>query len=101
MRPAAERRRVRRTYQCARFKYRASVKESDAVEILWGILMGIVGAGLLVCAAMRSEFVVYRLLVARSRLLWRDRVHLFHQVAGGILLVLGVLWASGLIWRGQ
>lgn len=70
------------------------------MEILWGILMAIVGAFLLVGATMRSEFVVYRLLVARSRLLWRDRVHLFHQVVGGILLVIGVLWASGLIWRG-
>jgi uncharacterized membrane protein len=62
--------------------------------------MAIVGAFLLVCATRRSELVVYRLLVSRSRLLWRDRVHLFHQVVGGILLVLGVLWAFRLIWRG-
>ncbi|MFC1629463.1 hypothetical protein ACFL3H_10200 [Gemmatimonadota bacterium] len=70
------------------------------MEVLWGILMSTVGAFLLVCATIRSDFVVYRLLVARSRLLWRDRVYLFHQVVGGILLVLGALWASGLIWSG-
>jgi hypothetical protein len=77
------------------------VKESDTVEVLWGILMATVGAFLFMCATMRSDIVVYRLLVARSRLLWRDRVYLFHQVVGGILLVLGVLWASGLIWSGS
>jgi len=69
------------------------------VEILWGTLMAIVGASLAVCATVRSELVAYRLLVARSRLLWRDRVHVFHQVVGGILTVLGGLWASGVIWR--
>ena len=94
---------VRRTWQCARFKYPACVKERDAVEVLWGILMAIAGTFLIVCAIMRSEFVVYRLLVARSRLLWSDHVHQFHQVVGGLLLVLGVLWASGgdLAWIGD
>jgi hypothetical protein len=77
------------------------VKESDTVEVLWGILMATAGAFLFMLAAMRSDVAVYRLLVARSRLLWRDRVYLLHQVVGGILLVLGVLWASGLIWSGS
>ena len=70
------------------------------MELLWGILMALVGSFLLVSATLRNDFVVYRLLVARSRLLWRDRVHLFHQVVGAILVVLGLLWASGVIWRG-
>ena len=70
------------------------------MELLWGILMALVGSFLLVSATLRTDFVVYRLLVARSRLLWRDRVHLFHQVVGAILIVLGLLWASGVIWRG-
>ena len=70
------------------------------MELLWGILMALVGSFLLVSATLRNDFVVYRLLVARSRLLWHDRVHLFHQVVGAILVVLGLLWASGVIWRG-
>jgi hypothetical protein len=68
------------------------------MELLWGISMALVGLFLLVSARLRTDFIVYRLLVARSRLLWRDRVHLFHQVVGVILVVLGLLWASGVIW---
>ena len=41
----------------------------------------------------RSDFVVYRLLVARSQMLWRDRVHGFYQVAGAMIAVVGVLFA--------
>ena len=74
-----------------------SIKASDMVNF-WGILMVAVGVFFLVCATMRSDFVVYQLIVARTRLSWGDSVYLFHQVVGGILLVLGVLWASGLIW---
>jgi len=70
------------------------------MHILFGILMALIGLFLVAGATLRSDFVIYRLLVARSRLLWRDRVHLFHQVIGAILVVLGLLWASGVIWRG-
>ena len=38
-------------------------------------------------------FLVYRLLAARSRLLWGDRVHGFYQVAGGLMIIAGVLIA--------
>ena len=41
----------------------------------------------------RSDFVVYRLLVARSQMLWRDRVHRFYQVTGAMIAVVGVLFA--------
>ncbi|PIX48185.1 MAG: hypothetical protein CO096_05285 [Armatimonadetes bacterium CG_4_9_14_3_um_filter_66_14] len=70
------------------------------MEHPWGILMALVGSFLLVSATLRTDFVVYRLLVARSRLLWRDRVHPFHQAVGAILVVLGLLRAFGVIWRG-
>ena len=36
---------------------------------------------------------LYRLLAARSRLLWGDRVHGFYQVAGGLMIIAGVLIA--------
>jgi len=71
------------------------------VEILWGILMALVGVFLLVSATLRSDFVVYRLLAARSRLLWGERVHRFYQVVGATLVVLGLLWASGIIWAAK
>lgn len=68
------------------------------MHILYGTFMALIGIFMLVSASLRSNFVVYRLLVARSRLLWRDQVHRFHQVAGAILVVLGILWACGMIW---
>ena len=69
------------------------------MHILYGILMALIGLFLVVSATLQSDFIIYRLLVARSRLLWRDRVHLFHQVVGAILVVLGLLWACRVIWR--
>ena len=69
------------------------------MHILFGSLMALIGLFLAVSATLRSDLVIYRLLVARSRILWRDRVHLFHQVVGAILVVVGLLWACGVIWR--
>ena len=68
------------------------------MNMLWGVLMAIIGLFMLVCGTVKSDFVVYRLLVARSRLLWGDAVHRFFQVSGVIVAVLGILWASGVIW---
>lgn len=63
--------------------------------IVWGLVIAVIGAVFIVWARTRSEFVVYRLLVARSRLLWGDgdRVHGFYQVVGGIMIVFGAIVA--------
>ena len=68
------------------------------MNILWGTLMAIIGLLMLFCGTVKSEFVVYRLLVARSRILWGDAVHRFYQISGLVVMVLGILWASGVIW---
>jgi hypothetical protein len=68
------------------------------MNMLWGGLMAIIGLFMLVCGTVKSDFVVYRLLVARSRILWGDAVHRFYQVSGLIVAVLGILWALGVIW---
>lgn len=62
--------------------------------------MAAAGLFMLACGTMRSEFIIYRLMVARSRILWGkgDAVHRFYQVSGLIIMVLGVLWAAGTIW---
>ena len=67
----------------------------------WGTLMIAAGLFMLVCGTLKSEFIIYRLMVARSRILWGegDAVHRFYQASGLIVTVLGVLWASGIIWR--
>jgi hypothetical protein len=70
------------------------------MNILWGSLTATIGLLMLVAGTAKSEFILYRLMVARSRLLWGegDAVHRFYQVSGLIVLALGVLWATGLIW---
>jgi hypothetical protein len=68
------------------------------MHVLFGILMAIVGGLFAYWGASKSEFVVYRLLSARSRLLWGDQVHRFYIVVGGALAVIGLLWALGVIW---
>ncbi|NWK57638.1 hypothetical protein HW115_18620 [Verrucomicrobiaceae bacterium N1E253] len=68
------------------------------MHILFGILMALIGLFFAASATLRSDFIIYKLLVARSQILWRDRVYLFHQVVGVILIVLGLLWACEVIW---
>ena len=67
------------------------------MHILWGILIIAAGLFMLVCGRVKSEFIIYRLLVARSRILWGENVHLFYQVAGAAVIVVGVLVALGYI----
>jgi hypothetical protein len=49
------------------------------------------GALLVIAALTRTDFVAYRLLVGRSRILWKDRVHDFHVVSGVLCIVAGIL----------
>ena len=71
------------------------------MNVILGSLMAAVGLFMLVSGTIKSEFVVYKLLVARSRILWGegDAVHRFYQVSGLIIVVLGALWATGTIWN--
>ena len=68
------------------------------MHVLWGTLMAAAGLFMLVGGTAKSDFVVYRLLVARSRILWGEAVHRFFQVSGAVVMVLGILWAMGVIW---
>ena len=57
--------------------------------IIWGLIIAAIGALFIAWGSTRSDFVVYRLLAARSRILWGDRVHGFYQVSGAIMIVVG------------
>jgi len=63
----------------------------------WGILIVVAGLFLLICGSLKSEFIIYRLLVARSKMLWGENVHRFHQIAGAMVIIFGVLVAVGYI----
>jgi len=67
------------------------------MHILWGILIVIAGLFLLICGRIKSDFIIYRLFVYRSKILWGDNVHRFHQVSGVIVIVVGILVAVGYI----
>jgi len=67
------------------------------MSILWGCLIAVVGLFLFISATTKSELIVYRLLVARSKILWGERVHGFYQVAGLLVVAFGVLFAAGVI----
>jgi len=59
---------------------------------VYGFIMVFIGIFFVVSAFMETEFIVYRILTARSKLLWKDNVHHFYKVVGIILVVLGFLF---------
>ena len=42
------------------------------MHILWGCLIAGAGLFMLVCGLTRSEFLIYRLMAARSKMLWGE-----------------------------
>lgn len=60
---------------------------------IWGVAIAAIGVRYVVWGRQRSESGVYRLLVARARILWGERVHGFFQVAGAMMIVVGVVLA--------
>ncbi|HJN17309.1 MAG TPA: hypothetical protein QGH10_17520 [Armatimonadota bacterium] len=65
------------------------------MHVLWGTLMVAAGLFMAVCGCLKSDFVVYRLMVARSKMLWGENVHGFYQVVGAIVVVFGIVVALG------
>jgi len=67
------------------------------MHLLWGILIVAVGLFLLICGRLKSELFIYRLIVARSKILWGENTYRFHQISGAIIIVVGILVALGYI----
>jgi len=67
------------------------------MNILWGCLIAAVGLFLFISGTMKSQFVLYRILVARSKILWGERVHGFYQFAGILVVTFGILFAVDVI----
>lgn len=55
------------------------------------------GLFMVVCASLKSQFIIYRLMVARSKILWGENVHRFHQISGTVVIIFGALVALGYI----
>lgn len=67
------------------------------MNYLWGSLMALIGLFLLVSALKKSEFIIYKLFVARAKFLWGDNVHSFFVVVGVILIGLSAFFFFG-VW---
>lgn len=65
---------------------------------LWSGLVIVAGLFLLISGTVKSDFVIYRFLVARSKILWGEKVYRFHQISGGLVIIFGLLMALG--WLG-
>lgn len=74
-----------------------SEKGRRKMNLLWGVLLILAGLFMLISGILKSNFIVYRLLVARSRILWGDNVHRFYQISGLAVIVFGFLVIIGLI----
>ena len=61
--------------------------------------MAFVGLFMLICGTMKSEFVVYRMLVGKSKSLWGENVHRCYQCAGFAVFIVGALVALKIIGR--
>ena len=64
-------------------------------SVFWGILMMVIGMWMFISALVKSEFALYRLLAARSRILWGEHVHRFHMVSGILIIIVGGMLALG------
>ena len=65
------------------------------MNMLYGCLIAAIGLFMLVCGLSKSEFIIYRIMAARSKILWGEHVHRFYQVVGVLVMVFGTLLALG------
>ena len=56
------------------------------MNYLWGSLVFLIGLFMFISALKKSEFIIYKLLVARSKVLWGENVHSFYTIVGVFLM---------------
>ena len=59
--------------------------------MIWGFAMVVVGSLMFLGARTQSNFIAYRLIAARARILWGNRADAFLQVSGILVVLAGVL----------
>jgi len=65
------------------------------MNIFWGIIMIVIGALLSISGFLKSESIIYRILAAKSKILWGDNIHTFYAVIGILIAIMGLLLAIG------
>jgi hypothetical protein len=46
---------------------------------------------------MKSEFIIYKLLVARAKILWGKNANNFLMISGILIIIFGILMIIGII----
>lgn len=64
---------------------------------IWGSAFIAIGLFMLISGLLKRDFIIYRLMAARSKILWGENVHRFYQVVGAILIVVGTLVSLGFL----
>jgi len=67
------------------------------MRAVYGTMLVALGLFMTICGHTKSEFIIYRLLAARSRILWGPKVHGFYQVSGILVILFGLLIALGYV----
>ena len=60
----------------------------------WGFLISFIGLLMLIGGLTKTNFIIYRILAAKSKILWGKNVHYFYQVSGLLVMIFGVLVAT-------
>ena len=69
------------------------------MDILYGSLMIVIGMFMLICATRKSETFIYRMLIARSKMMWGNHVRRFYQISGILIIVWAILYMLGIFER--
>lgn len=67
------------------------------MNYVYGFITIFIGLFFTISAFTKSEFIAYRVLTARSKLLWKDKVHHFYKVVGVILVIVGLLFVFNVV----
>ena len=65
--------------------------------VYFGIIMILIGLFFCISVFRKSEFIIYQVLVSKSRKMWGENVHKFYQIVGLIIIVVGILVMLGVI----
>lgn len=67
------------------------------MELIWGIIMILIGLFILVSSLIKSEFVIYKLLAGCAKILWGKNAHRFLSVSGILIIFFGILMLTEVI----
>jgi len=67
------------------------------INILWGSLIIVIFVLMFIAATVKSDFIVYKLLVARTKLLFKEHAYEAHQVFAVLGIIFGLLLVFGVI----